>query len=791
MPAQFTKHFVQDLQQDIKIRQCGTIVFNADNESNVISIDLYNGTEEYSGGGSVVGACICPDGSTVPLTGSISGKTASVILTGDCFAFPGQIGIGVQVVSGTVKTTVLKAIYNVELFETDDMVDPGSRITASVGQLVADIEAATAEIPASDMASLMSGISPTFSASTNYAAGAYVYYDGTLYKFISAHAAGSWTGTDATAVALGNDVTTLNNDVSDLRSAIDEIVDVTLSPNLLDTAKVTDGYYIENGTPHQYAGWSYSDFIPVRGNEKYLFTYLNSANSGFMQAIRGYVNFYDSGKQIISGTGSYVTNTDLFTSPANAQYCIVSTKSENLSLAKKPMFCLSSFTETEGILLPSEYVQFGSTVVIKPEQIEGKVDKTGTNQVTKENADFINKSVNLFNHDALTPNTYISNTDGTEVSYNGWSASDYIPIKTGTYALVNLLDGVYSVVVDGCYGALYDADKNFIPNSGFAYNSTAQNIFTVSNLDAAYIRISNHTNTYKAFTMFGLQSDVVGETEYSTPGWFLDSDINIGATVEYPWGNKKWCDYGDSTAYNITWCEYANAMLGATEIYNRGIGSSAVSHDGQSPAYVTMSGELIGRYQGDWDAYHALVDGLTEGVDYYEISTTMMCSQERVNTIPTDSDVVSILAGMNDFETITSETLGDVDDMWDGTTAATKTFCGAYRRMLHLIHERVPNANIILCVPTKYSAEYTNGTRTTAHLINEQMREKIREIGRAYGCQVVDFETLFSPVRATTYNASTNPYGYLSDGTHPNTQGNNAMGLLFAKEAIKNYFPVV
>lgn len=218
MPAQFTKHFVQDLTQDIKIRQCGTIVFNADNESNVISVDLYNGTEEYSGGGSVAGACICPDGSTVALTGSISGKTASVVLTGDCFAFPGQIGIGVQVVSGTVKTTVLKAVYNVELFETDDMVDPGSRITASVGQLVADIEAATAEIPASDMASLMSGIAPTFSDSTAYPAGAYSYYNGTLYKFTSAHAAGSWTGTDATQVDLGND---LGSQVCDLKNAVD------------------------------------------------------------------------------------------------------------------------------------------------------------------------------------------------------------------------------------------------------------------------------------------------------------------------------------------------------------------------------------------------------------------------------------------------------------------------------------------------------------------------------------------------------------------------------------------
>lgn len=214
MPAQFTKHFVQDLTQDIKIRQCGTIVFNADNLSNVISVDLYNGTEPYSGGGTVAGAVICPDGATVALdNGTLTGNVASVTLKADCFAIPGQIGVGVQVISGSVRTTVLKAIYNVELLSTDNMVDPDSRITASVTQLVADIEAATAEIPASDMASLMSGIAPTFNATTNYAAGAYVYYSGTLYRFTADHAAGSWTGTDATAVALGNDV-------SDLKSAV-------------------------------------------------------------------------------------------------------------------------------------------------------------------------------------------------------------------------------------------------------------------------------------------------------------------------------------------------------------------------------------------------------------------------------------------------------------------------------------------------------------------------------------------------------------------------------------------
>ena len=210
MPAQFTKHFVQDLTQDIKIRQCGTIVFNKDDNSNILSVDLYNGQEEYSGGGSVAGACICPDGSTVPLTGSIDGKTASVTLTGDCFAFPGQIGIGVQVISGTVKTTVLKAIYNVELFETDDVVDPGSRLTVSVADLVQDIADAVATIPA-DYSDLLVTIAPTFSTSNAYKAGQYVWYDGNLYQFAYDHAAGSWAGTDAIQTGIEKEIETANS----------------------------------------------------------------------------------------------------------------------------------------------------------------------------------------------------------------------------------------------------------------------------------------------------------------------------------------------------------------------------------------------------------------------------------------------------------------------------------------------------------------------------------------------------------------------------------------------------
>lgn len=211
--AQFVKNYVQDLAQDIQIRHCGTLIFNTDSDSNVINVALYNGQEEATQSGSVACAVICSDGSTVPVTGgTISGNTVSVTLGADGL-IPGQVGIGIQVISGDVKTTVFKAVYSVELFETDTVVDPSSRITISVGELVSDIEAAVASIPA-DYSDLLAAIAPTFSTSTAYASGSYVWYSGHLYRFTANHAAGAWVGTDAVQVALADDV-------SDLKSAID------------------------------------------------------------------------------------------------------------------------------------------------------------------------------------------------------------------------------------------------------------------------------------------------------------------------------------------------------------------------------------------------------------------------------------------------------------------------------------------------------------------------------------------------------------------------------------------
>lgn len=49
-------------------------------------------------------------------------------------------------------------------------------------------------------------IAPEFDSSDNYAAGAYVNYEGLLYQFRTAHPAGDWTGSDVRVVTVGGEL---------------------------------------------------------------------------------------------------------------------------------------------------------------------------------------------------------------------------------------------------------------------------------------------------------------------------------------------------------------------------------------------------------------------------------------------------------------------------------------------------------------------------------------------------------------------------------------------------------
>lgn len=203
--AQFEKWFTQDLTQDIGIRHCEAITFTGDNLSNVIGVNLFVDGEPYDGGGDVTATVVLSNGATVSLEdGVLDGNQASVTLTSGCFICPGLIGVYIRLTNGDVKTTVLSAVFTVIESETGSAVDPGT-IIPSVQDLIDDIADAVATIPPA-YSELLATIAPTFSASTAYSGGSYVWYDSVLYRFTANHAAGAWTGTDAVSVVIGGEL---------------------------------------------------------------------------------------------------------------------------------------------------------------------------------------------------------------------------------------------------------------------------------------------------------------------------------------------------------------------------------------------------------------------------------------------------------------------------------------------------------------------------------------------------------------------------------------------------------
>lgn len=202
--AQFEKWFTQDLTQPVEIRHCESIVFTGDNLSNLVGVNLYVNGEPYSGGGVVKGNVLLSNGVTVPLTGTLDGNKASIVLTSGCFILPGLVGVSIRIDSGDTKTTVLSAVFTCVQSETDSTIDPGT-IIPSVQDLIDDINDAVGSIPP-DYSALLATIAPNFSASTAYPAGQYIWNDGTLYRFTVDHAAGAWTGTDAAAAVIGGEL---------------------------------------------------------------------------------------------------------------------------------------------------------------------------------------------------------------------------------------------------------------------------------------------------------------------------------------------------------------------------------------------------------------------------------------------------------------------------------------------------------------------------------------------------------------------------------------------------------
>lgn len=208
--AQFVNIYKCDLHKGPVVTSLHQ-VFLGDVEANRVGVHVTDNGEDVTLSGTCSGTAILCNGGTIALTGTVDGSLAYVDLPSAVYTVEGPVEIYVTLTQGDQTTTLLTAHGNAVRTDSGVVIDPGT-IIPSVAALISDIDEAVASIPA-DYSDLLGTIAPDFSSSTAYTAGQYVWYSGTLYRFTSDHAAGSWTGTDAIAAEIGEDV-------ADLKGAI-------------------------------------------------------------------------------------------------------------------------------------------------------------------------------------------------------------------------------------------------------------------------------------------------------------------------------------------------------------------------------------------------------------------------------------------------------------------------------------------------------------------------------------------------------------------------------------------
>lgn len=138
--AAISQWFEQDLQKPVLVNYSKSTAFTTDNNSLIVGVRIFNGGAAASLAGNVVCHVIRDaDGGTVTFNGALSGNSVSATLPAACFAYPGPIAVMLQLVTGTVKTTLLKTVYNVAQGSTSTSVDPGS-VVPNIDNLLAQIQ---------------------------------------------------------------------------------------------------------------------------------------------------------------------------------------------------------------------------------------------------------------------------------------------------------------------------------------------------------------------------------------------------------------------------------------------------------------------------------------------------------------------------------------------------------------------------------------------------------------------------------------------------------------------------
>ena len=334
------------------------------------------------------------------------------------------------------------------------------------------------------------------------------------------------------------------------------------------------------------------------------------------------------------------------------------------------------------------------------------------------------------------PETYLDRNlitnDNLIDGYNNVNGSLQSNEAYNTTRLIRIVDNITSVFTNAFSVAVYAADGTWIGYRG-SQTRTFREVMT-----------GEKNWEYIIFNFNSVDSPFVSLNYYPcNPQNVRNVKLDRNEIINMAYKGKKFCSFGDSIVELISWQKYVWKYFQFSTHYCRGIGGSKVTSISPQTKKVDENGY--------YNAAHP-----EEGTITIQDN---MCGDGRINTIPTDTDVLVIYASANDITA--NAQIGELDDQ-DETHLKY-----AYGLMLRKIIKRLPDAKIFACIPHNFYNSHNNADYPYKNKIGLTIQDYgsvIKEVCAIYSVPVIDVNALSG---ISTLNITT----YLQDQVHPNSAG--------------------
>ena len=572
-------------------------------------------------------------------------------------------------------------------------------------------------------AAILADLAAPYDATKTYALGAYCTNGNQTYRSNTAiTTAEAWTAAHWDAVPLGNDL-------SDLKSAL------TAEYSSSNTYAIGD-YCFHNG--QLYRCRTAITTAEAWNSEHWQVAEFGSDVSGLKSAL----SILDV-SNLLTWTQGYYQNNGTTTTQhqfSNMYSNIISAKmfkKIKIFLDTNRQVCVARFNKDTGAFIERTAWAQGYLEVTNDADVAINIATANVSDITLN--DLLTR-IKIYSDLSESSEILNSIVKKTHIVYQGWAQASQKPqTYYATYAGVDLAVDDTITAKSGFEVAVVNSSGSTIKVWGSAWTISS----ALSNANIIIRRTNGSAEMLLSDTGYLLSNYILEDYDTTNPQCLAyavyGSTYNVLAEEirkslnASKWSGGKAAFVGDSITAGVNttqgniYYQLLNAMIGFSSVYADGVAGSCYS--------VTSD-------------YGSSITPITQ----------------RYQNIPTDSDLVVIFAGQNDFGHDTPiGTIADTTDI---------SFYGALSVVINGILEANPDVRLVLFTPThRYgftSGAYQNDTDPNGegHTLKDYV-DAIKDIAEMYGVPVID---LFS-VSSLNPRISTIKSNYVTDGLHPNADG--------------------